>query len=151
MKLGLQTHIGAESQSDNTVKNDSTRNMRRSYRGNLVRQWENVQNAMMRGWLAHHTIIFPAALSLPLLRDAAVGRAPRIFQNDWFFTRISKIFKSQIFSITRMALHELTTAIYIYIYIHIYIYIYIDIYIYIYIYIYTDIYILICIYIYRYI
>jgi len=38
----------------------------------------------MRGGLVHHTIIIPAALFLPLLRGAAVGRAPTIFQNDWF-------------------------------------------------------------------
>jgi len=43
----------------------------------------------MRGGLVLRTIIIPAALSLPLLRGAAVGRAPTLFQNDWFCTRIS--------------------------------------------------------------
>jgi len=37
----------------------------------------------------HHTIMIPAALSLPLSRGAAVCRAPTIFQNDWFCTRIT--------------------------------------------------------------
>ena len=54
----------------------------------------------MRGGLVLHTIIIPAALSLPLLRGAAVGRAPTIFQNDWCCTRISNFSKSPIFSIT---------------------------------------------------
>jgi len=51
--------------------------------------------------IVHHTIILPTALSLPLLQDAAVGRAPTIFQNDWFFTRISNFFQSPFFSIAR--------------------------------------------------
>ena len=57
----------------------------------------------MRGGLVHHIIKIPAALSLPLLRGAAVGRAPTIFQNDWFCTRISNFFQSPIFSIARLA------------------------------------------------
>ena len=55
----------------------------------------------MREGLVHHIIKIPPALSLPLLRGAAVGRAPTIFQNDWFCTRISNFFKSRIFSIAR--------------------------------------------------
>jgi len=53
----------------------------------------------MRGGLVHHIIKIPAALSLLLLRGTAVGRAPTIFQNDWFCTRISNFFESPIFSI----------------------------------------------------
>jgi len=57
----------------------------------------------MRGGLVLHTIVIPAALSLPLLRGAAVGRAPTIFQNDWFCTRISNFFQSPIFSTARVS------------------------------------------------
>jgi hypothetical protein len=53
----------------------------------------------MRAGLVHRTIIIPAALSLTLLRGAAVGHAPTIFQNDWFCTRISNFFQSLIVSI----------------------------------------------------
>jgi len=68
--------------------------MRRSDRGNLV--WI----CRMNGWLVHDTIIIiPAALSVPLLQGAAVVRAPTIFQNFWFCTRISgfNFFQSPIF------------------------------------------------------
>jgi len=51
----------------------------------------------MPGGLVHGRSIIPAALPLPLLRGAAVGRAPTIFQNGWFCTRISKKIKSPIF------------------------------------------------------
>jgi len=43
----------------------------------------------MRGCLVHHIILISTAVSLPLLRGAAVGRAPTIFQNDWFCTIFS--------------------------------------------------------------
>jgi len=55
----------------------------------------------MRGGLVLHTII-PAVLSLPPMRGAAVGRAPTIFQNDWFCTRVSNFFPSPIFSIASL-------------------------------------------------
>jgi len=61
--------------------------------GRICRMW--------RG-LVHHIIIIPAALSLPPLRGAAVGRAPTIFrsfQNDWVCTRISNFSQSALFSI----------------------------------------------------
>jgi len=45
--------------------------------------------------------MIPAALSLPLLLVLTVGRAPTIFQNDWFCTRISNFFQSPIFWIAR--------------------------------------------------
>jgi len=38
----------------------------------------------------------------------AVGRAPTIFQNEWFCTRISNFFQSPIFSIARSVNHRLT-------------------------------------------
>jgi len=69
------------------------RNMRRSDRGNLV-QW---MICRMRGGLVLHTIITPTALYLPLLRGAAVGRAPTtskwllLYQNLQFFS-ISNFF-----------------------------------------------------------
>jgi len=47
----------------------------------------------IRRHLVHHIIIIPAALSLPLLRSVAVGRASTIFQNDWFCTRTSNFFQ----------------------------------------------------------
>jgi len=64
----------------------------------------------MRGGLAHHTIIIPPALSLPLLRGAAVGRAPTIFQIDLFCTRISNFFQSPICSIARIHSHTKTST-----------------------------------------
>jgi len=39
----------------------------------------------MRGGLAPHKIIIPAALSLPPLWGAAVGCTPTILQNKWFY------------------------------------------------------------------
>jgi len=57
----------------------------------------------MRGELVLHTILIPAALSLPLLRGSTAGRAPTTFQNDWFCTRISNFFQSPIFSIASTA------------------------------------------------
>ena len=47
-------------------------------------------------------LIIPASLSLPLLRGAAVNRAPTIFQNDWFCTRISDFVPNSIFLIARL-------------------------------------------------
>ena len=55
----------------------------------------------MRGGLVHHTIIIPAALSVPLLQGAAVCRVPTIYQNVLFCTRISNFFQSPIFSSVR--------------------------------------------------
>ena len=56
----------------------------------------------MRGGLVLHTMLIPAALCIPLLRGATVGRAPTIFQNDWFCTRVSNFFPSPIFSIASL-------------------------------------------------
>jgi len=50
-------------------------NMKRS----AVATWCNDEICRLRGGLVHHIIIIPAALSLPLLRGAAGGRAPTIF------------------------------------------------------------------------
>jgi len=71
------------------------RNMRRS----AVATWCSEWICRMRGGLVHHTIMIPAALSLPgrCCEVLAVGRAPTIFQNDWFCTRISNFFQSPIF------------------------------------------------------
>jgi len=55
----------------------------------------------MREGLVHHIIIIPTAVSLPLLRGAAVGRWLTIFQNEWKCTRISNFFQSPISSIAR--------------------------------------------------
>ena len=75
-------------------------------------------NDYVQWGLVLYTIIIPAALSLPLLRGAAVCRAPTTFQNDWFFTRISIFFQSPIFSIASIYIY--IVYIYIqYIYIHI--------------------------------
>ena len=57
----------------------------------------------MRGGLVHHTIMIPAALCLQLLQGAAVGRAPTLFQSDWFCTRISNFFQSPIFRLLASA------------------------------------------------
>jgi len=67
--------------------------MGRSARG-LCSEWI----CRMRGGLVSHILIIPAASSLPPLRGAAVGRAPTILQNDWFYTRISNFFQSPFFS-----------------------------------------------------
>ena len=49
--------------------------------------------------VVHHIIIILAALSLPLLRGAALLRARTIFQNNRFCTRISNFLQSPLFSI----------------------------------------------------
>jgi len=106
MKSGPQTHLGAESQSWGTIEL-----VPKSWKMAIIiprrrgGTWEGVPVATfcsqwicrMRGGLVHHTIMIPAALSLPLLRVLAVGRAPTIFQNDWLCTSISNFFHSPIF------------------------------------------------------
>jgi len=49
---------------------------------------------------------FPASLSLPPMRGAAISRAPTIFHDDSFYTRISdsNFVKSPILSTTRLSL-----------------------------------------------
>jgi len=65
----------------------------------------------MQGGLVRHIIKIPAALSLPLLRGDAVCRAPTIFQNYWFCTRISNFFQSPIISIDRLQLGSVFSGI----------------------------------------
>jgi len=69
----------------------------RTWEGVPVANWISEGICKMRGRLVHHTIIIPPALSLPLLRDDAVGRVPTIFQKYWFCTRICNFFQSPIF------------------------------------------------------
>jgi len=52
-----------------------------------------------------HTIMIAAVWYLSHCCEVlAVGRAPTIFQNDWFCTRISNFFQSPIFSIARLGI-----------------------------------------------
>ena len=74
---------------------------RGTWKGVPVATWCNDWIYRMWGGLVHHIIIIPAALSLQLLRGAAVGCAPTIFQNDWFCNRINNFSKSPIFSMAR--------------------------------------------------
>ena len=86
------------------------RRRRGTWEGVLVATWCSEWICRMTGGLVHHTIMIPAAISLPLLRGAAVGRAPTIFQNDWFCTRISKFFQSRIFSIASLVASSLSNV-----------------------------------------
>ena len=113
MKLGAQTHLSAESQSEGTIQFVPKpwklvilipRRRRGTWEGVPVATSCSEWICRMRGGLAHHTIIIPPALSLPLLRGAAVGRAPTIFQIDLFCTRISNFFQSPICSIVEYTL-----------------------------------------------
>ena len=106
MKLGLQTQLGAQSQIYVTIQLVPkpwkvliiipTRR-RGTCKGVPVATWCSEWICKMRGGLVRRISIIPAALTLPLLRGAAVGRAPTIFQNGWFCTRISFFFQSPIF------------------------------------------------------
>jgi len=95
MKLGPQTDFGAKSQSKETIQLvPEPRKMviiriiprRRSgtWEGVTVVTWYREWNYRMWGaWgLGPHTLIFPALLSLPLIRGAATVCAPIILQND---------------------------------------------------------------------
>ena len=70
--------------------------------------WEGVPMATWcSGWICSmgggqgpHMLIIPAAFSLLPMRGAAVGRAPTILQNEWFYTRSSNFVQSLILSIT---------------------------------------------------
>jgi len=76
-----------------TVKNGDKyftvpkRNMRRSARGNLV-QWVNLWNARRASsWYNHSYCVISHAVASWCITK--LNRAPSIFQNDWFCTRIS--------------------------------------------------------------
>jgi len=109
------THaLGAESQSQGTIqlvpkswKMTIMIPWRRggTWEGVPVEPWYSEWICTMRGGLVHHTIMIPAALSLPLLRGAC-SMSLTIFQNDWFCTRISNFFQSPIFSIASMGAWE---------------------------------------------
>jgi len=51
-----------------------------------VATWCSKQIYRMSGGLVPNTLIFPALLSLPLMRSAAIGRALKFFQHDSFYT-----------------------------------------------------------------
>jgi len=79
MKFGPQRHLGAESQSEGTIHLVSKSiemvmifSQRRggTWEGVTVAIWCGEWICKMREGLVHHTIINPAALSLPLLRGA---------------------------------------------------------------------------------
>jgi len=79
MKLGPQTHVGAESQSNRTIQLVPKswkmaiiipRRRGVTWQGVPVATWWCEWICRMRGGLVHHTIMIPVALSLPLLRGA---------------------------------------------------------------------------------
>jgi len=70
-----------------------------TWEGVPVATWCSEWICRMRGGLVHHTIMFPAALSPPLLRGAYSRSCTDNIQNDWFCTRLSNFFPSPIFSI----------------------------------------------------
>jgi len=61
----------------------------------------------MCGGLGPHILIISVSLSLSLMRGVAVDRAPTILQNDLFYTRISKFFKSPILSATSLFVQDI--------------------------------------------
>ena len=108
LKLGSQTNICAESQSEGTLQLVQipwklliiiSRCQRGTWEGVTVSTSCSELICRMNAGLVLHTIIIPAALSLMPVRGAAVGRALTIFQNDWFCTRISNFPQSPMCSI----------------------------------------------------
>jgi len=111
IQLGIHTHLGAESQSEGTI-----RLVPKSWKMVIIiprrrgGTWEGVHVAIwciewicrMRGGLVHHTIVFLLRYLSRCCEVLAVGRAPTIFQNDWFFDRISNCFQSPMFSIASL-------------------------------------------------
>jgi len=65
---------------------------RGTWEGVPVATWCSELICRMQGWPLPHAVVIPAALSLPLLRSAVVGREPTILQNDWIYTKISIFF-----------------------------------------------------------
>jgi len=61
-----------------------------------VATWCSEWICRMWGGLGHHTLIFPALLSLPPMRGAAIGCTPTMLQNDSFYTRISNFVQFQL-------------------------------------------------------
>jgi len=84
VKLGPQKHLGAESQSEGTIQLVPKpwkvviiipQRRRGTWKWVPVATW---LICIITGGLVHHTIIITAALSLPPMQGAAVGRAPKI-------------------------------------------------------------------------
>jgi len=99
---------------------------RKTWEGVPVAIWCSEWICRMRGGLVHHTIMIPAALSLPLLRGACsmsftdnISKWLVLYQNLQFFP------VSNFFDCWNMFLnfYQLCGGIYICIYIYIYIYI----------------------------
>jgi len=119
MKLGLQTQLGAQSQIYVTIQLVPKPwkvliiippRRRGTCKGVPVATWCSEWICKMRGGLVRRISIIPAALTLPLLRGAAVGRAPTIFQNGWFCTRISIFSNLQFFRLRLQLFRLLATC-----------------------------------------
>jgi len=111
MKLGPQTHFGARSLSAGTMQLVPKprkvaiiipRRRRGTWEGVTVATWCSEWICRTWGGLGPHSLIIPALLSLPPMRGAAIGREPKILQNDSFYTRISNFVKSPILSATSL-------------------------------------------------
>ena len=109
MKMGPQRNLGAESQSQRTIQLVPKswkmaiiipRRRGGTWEGVPVAIWCSEWICRMRRGLFHHTIMIPLRYLSRCCEVLAVGRAPTIFQNDWFCTRISNFFQSPIFAIT---------------------------------------------------
>jgi len=108
--LRPQTHFGAKSQSEGTIQLvPEPRKMAIIIPRRRKGTWEGVTVAnwcskWMWGGLGPHTLIFPASLSLPPMRSAAICRAPTVLQYDSFYTRISNFVQSPILSAGRVVI-----------------------------------------------
>jgi len=101
MKLGLQTHLGAESQSYGTIELVPKswkmaiivpRRREGTWEGVSMATWCSGWICRMRGGLVHHTIMIPAALSFLLLWGACsrlctnnISKWLVLYQNLQFF------------------------------------------------------------------
>ena len=117
MRLGLQTHFGAKSQSEGTIQlvpklrkmaTIVPRRRRGTWEGVPVANWCSEWICRMRGGLGPHILIIPASLSLLPMRGAAISRAPTILQKDSFYTRISNFVQSPILLATRCVCWPMT-------------------------------------------
>jgi len=97
IKLGLQTHFGAKSQSKGIIQLVPKprqmaiimpRRRRGTWEGVPVTTWCTEWICRMWGVPGPHILIVPVSFSLPPKRGAAIGRAPTILQNVSFYTRI---------------------------------------------------------------
>ena len=91
MKLGTQTHFGANSRSEpRKMTIMIPRRRRETWEGVTVATWCTKWMCRMWGGLGPHTLIFPASLSLPPMRGAAKV-VHRQFSNMTRFTPESPI------------------------------------------------------------